>query len=81
MRPARSSAREATTAPHATPIPNQGAAAGFVAPVIGRKALKDVDGYYGFPLIRKGEVITESIYNRAQQLARLYELIAATHEE
>ena len=69
------------TKPRAIPVPKPRTAAGFVAPVVGRTALRDVDGYFGFPLIRKGEVITETIYNRAHQLARLYELIAATHEE
>lgn len=70
-----------STGTRAVPVPNKTTAAGFVAPVIGRKVLRDVDGYYGFPLIRKGEVITEAVYNRAQHLARLYELIAATREE
>jgi hypothetical protein len=69
-----------TDAPRSTPLPNAVLNAGFVAPVVGRKVLRDVPGYYGFPLIKAGEVITETIYNRAHQVARLYELIAATKE-
>jgi hypothetical protein len=55
-------------------------AAGFVAPIIGRVALHDVDGYFGFPLIKKGETVTPTHVSRAQSLGRLYELIAATGE-
>jgi len=67
--------------PRAIPIPKPTTLAGFVAPVVGRKATRDVDGYFGFPLIKKGEVITETTYYRAQQMARLAELIACTHED
>ncbi|MDR3710735.1 MAG: hypothetical protein P4L33_20745 [Capsulimonadaceae bacterium] len=63
------------------PIASQRAAAGFVAPVVGRTVVKDVAGYYGFPLIQKGETITEAIYARAQYMARLHELIAAAGNE
>jgi len=65
----------------AVPIPVRNTAAGYLAPVVGRTAVKDVQGYFGFPLIQKGEVITEAIYNRAHKMARLYELIASTRED
>lgn len=65
----------------AIPIPKPSTAAGFVAPVVGRKALRDVTGYFGFTLVKKGDVITASTYERAQQMARLAELIASTHED
>ena len=53
-------------------------AAGFVAPVLGRTALRDVNGYYNLPLIKKGQVVTDQHVDRAQALGKLYELIAAT---
>jgi len=65
----------------AIPLPKRQIAAGFVAPVIGRKARKDVEGYFGFALIRKGDVISDVTYDRAQQMGRLYELIAATEAD
>jgi hypothetical protein len=48
--------------------------------VVGRTALREVAGYFGFPLIRKGEVVSQTIYDRAQHMGRLYELIAATEK-
>ncbi|HEY3330295.1 MAG TPA: hypothetical protein VGK19_09770 [Capsulimonadaceae bacterium] len=66
--------------PRAIPIPKATTAAGFVAPVVGRIAKRDVTGYFGFTLIKKGDVITETIYARAQHMARLTELIASTNE-
>ena len=65
----------------AIPLPKRQIAAGFVAPVIGRRTLKDVEGYFGFPLIRKGETISDVTYDRAQQMGCLYELIAATNAD
>jgi len=64
-----------------TPIPRRATAAGFLAPIVGRAALREVSGYFGFPLIRKGEVVSQTIYDRAQHMGRLYELIAATERE
>lgn len=51
---------------------------GFVDPIIGRIAQRDVAGYFGFSLIRKGEVVTKTVAEKAQNLGRLFELIAAT---
>jgi hypothetical protein len=68
-----------TVAPsESTPISNIRLEAGFIAPIIGRKALQSVNGYYGFSLIREGDTVTKSHVDRAQSLGRLYELIAAT---
>lgn len=64
-----------------TPIPRRATYAGFLAPVVGRTALREVPGYFGFPLIKPGEVITQTIYDRAQAMGRLYELIASTYRE
>ncbi len=70
-----------TPAPRAIPIPKQTTLAGAVAPVLGRKAVRDVAGIFGFPLVSKGDVITEALYARANQMGRLYELIASTKED
>ncbi|BDI31785.1 hypothetical protein CCAX7_38360 [Capsulimonas corticalis] len=51
---------------------------GFVDPIIGRTAQRDVAGYFGFPLIRKGEIVTKATAEKALNLGRLFELIAAT---
>ncbi len=61
-----------------TPISSTRLEAGFIAPILGRKALQDVNGYFNFPLIRKGDTVSKSHIDRAQSLGRLYELIAAT---
>ena len=60
------------------PLASSKIAAGFIAPIVGRVALRGVEGYFGFPLIKQGETITPTHVSRAQSLARLYELIAAT---
>ena len=64
-----------------TPISESRLAAGFVAPIIGRTALRGVNGYFNFPLIRQGEKVTKAHVDRFQSLGRLYELIAATDEK
>jgi hypothetical protein len=61
-----------------SPLGKNRMAAGFVAPVLGRKALRDVNGYFNMPLIKTGQVVTEQHYDRAQALGKLYELIACT---
>jgi hypothetical protein len=53
---------------------------GFAEPFIGRIAQRDVEGYFGFPLVKKGETVTREIAERAHSMARLFELIAATEE-
>lgn len=62
-------------------MPRRPVAAGFLAPVVGRTALREVAGYFGFPLIKRGEAVTQTIYDRAQAMGRLYELIEATERE
>jgi hypothetical protein len=62
-------------------LPENGEIIGYVEPLIGRVAQRDVLGYFGFPLIRKGETVTASILERAHSLSRLYELTAATEED
>ena len=54
---------------------------GYVDPIIGRVAHRDVLGYFGFPLIRKGETVTPEILARAQNVSRLFEIQSATEEE
>jgi len=54
---------------------------GYVDPIIGRVAHRDVLGYLGFPLIRKGETVTPEIFARSQNLSRLFELQEATEIE
>ncbi len=54
--------------------------AGYIAPILGRKSLRDVFGFPGFPLIRAGETITEPIMEKAQAMGKLFELTAATRE-
>ncbi len=54
---------------------------GYVDPIIGRIAHRDVLGYFGFPLIRKGETVTPEILARAHNLSRLFEIQAATEAE
>jgi len=64
-----------------SPLANSRLAAGFIAPILGRTALRNVNGYFNFPLIRAGETVTQGHIDRAQHLGRLYELIAATETE
>jgi hypothetical protein len=61
-----------------TPISGEQRDAGFVVPLIGRTAIKEVSGFPGFPLIRAGETITPEIVERAQHMGRLYELTECT---
>jgi hypothetical protein len=53
---------------------------GHVEPLLGRVALKSVDGYFGFPLIKEGQPVTQAIINKAENVGRLFELIASTEE-
>jgi hypothetical protein len=53
---------------------------GYVEPIIGRVARRDVSAYFGFPLIKKGETVTRQTAERAHNLGRLFELIAATED-
>lgn len=64
-----------------TALPSGTSIIGYVDPIIGRVAHRDVLGYLGFPLIRKGETVTPEIFSRSQNLSRLFELQAATEEE
>jgi hypothetical protein len=64
-----------------TPMAGNRTAAGYIAPIIGRVALRDVNGYFNFPLIKKGETVAYTHVDRAQYLGRLYELVAATEIE
>lgn len=53
---------------------------GYVEPLIGRTAWRDVQGYFGFPLIKAGQTVTRAIAERAHSLGRLFELTAATED-
>ncbi len=64
-----------------TALPQGTGIIGYVDPIVGRVAHRDVLGYFGFPLIRRGETVTPEIFARAQNLSRLFELQAATEEE
>jgi hypothetical protein len=64
-----------------TPVSATRMAAGFVVPIIGRTALREVKGYFNFSLINKGETVGKAHMDRAQAMGRLYELIAATENE
>jgi hypothetical protein len=70
-----------TSAMNNTALPQGTSIIGYVDPIIGRVAHRDVLGYLGFPLIRQGETVTPEIFARAQNLSRLFELQAATEEE
>ena len=59
-------------------LPDSGNVIGYVDPIVGRIAQRDVVGYFGFSLIRAGETITPEIAERAQNMGRLFELIAST---
>ncbi|MBV9849555.1 MAG: hypothetical protein JO250_07690 [Armatimonadetes bacterium] len=69
-----------TAAQDSNALPNDDSVIGHVEPIIGRVAQRDVQAYFGFPLIRKGETVTRETAERAQNLGRLFELIAATEE-
>jgi len=59
-------------------LPDSNEIIGFVDPLIGRIALRDVPGYFGFPLIKAGQAVTHATLEKAQSLGRLFELTAAT---
>jgi hypothetical protein len=69
-----------TSAQNTLALPDNSEVIGYVEPIIGRIAQRDVQAYFGFMLIKKGETVTRSIAERAQNLGRLFELIAATEE-
>lgn len=70
-----------TSAQNNLALPNGTSIIGYVDPIVGRVAHRDVLGYFGFPLIRKGETVTPEILARAQNLSRLFEIQAATEAE
>ena len=59
-------------------VPGDARDIGYVEPIIGRVAKADVAGYFGFPLIAKGQTVTQDIAERAHSMGRLFELVAAT---
>ena len=61
-------------------LPDNSEVIGYVEPIVGRIAQRDVQAYFGFSLIKKGETVTRATAERAQNLGRLFELIAATEE-
>lgn len=61
-------------------LPDDADLIGYVEPLIGRTAQCDVQGYFGFPLIKAGQTVTRAIAERAQSLGRLFELTAATED-
>lgn len=71
----------ATSAQDTIALPENTGIIGYVDPIVGRVAHREVLGYFGFPLIRKGETVTREIMERAQNLSRLFELQAATEIE
>lgn len=62
-------------------LPDNTSIIGYVDPIVGRVAHREVLGYFGFPLIRKGETVTPEILARAHNLSRLFELQSATEIE
>ncbi len=70
-----------TSAMNNTALPQGTSIIGYVDPIIGRVAHRDVLGYLGFALIRKGETVTPEIFARAQNVSRLFELQEATEIE
>ena len=70
-----------TSAQDTTALPENTGIIGYVDPIVGRVAHREVLGYFGFPLIRKGETVTQEIMERAQNVSRLFELQAATEIE
>lgn len=69
-----------TSAQNSLALPDNSEVIGHVEPIIGRIAQRDVQAYFGFPLIKKGETVTLATAERAHNLGRLFELIAATEE-
>lgn len=59
-------------------LPDSSAIIGYVEPLLGRVAQRDVAGYFGFSLIKKGETVTPSVLERAHSMSRLFELTEAT---
>ncbi len=72
---------DGTPAMNKSSLPQGTGIIGYVDPIIGRVAHRDVLGYLGFPLIKAGETVTPEIFSRAHNLSRLFELQAATEEE
>lgn len=70
-----------TPAKDKSALPDSARIVGYVDPIVGRIAHRDVLSYFGFPLIRKGETVTRELVERAQNVSRLFELQAATEEE
>ena len=70
-----------TSAQNTLALPDNSEVIGYVEPIIGRVAQRDVQAYFGFPLIKKGDTVTREIAERAQNLGRLFELVAATEEK
>ena len=69
-----------TSAQNTLALPDDTDVIGYVEPIIGRVAQRDVQAYFGFPLIKKGDTVTRETAERAQNLGRLFELVAATEE-
>lgn len=61
-------------------LPHTDNIVGFVDPLVGRIARRDVAGYFGFPLIKAGQAVTQATIAKAQELGRLFELTAATDD-
>ena len=70
-----------TSAQNTAALPESASIVGYMDPIVGRVAHRDVLSYFGFPLIRKGETVTREIVERAQNVSRLFELQAATEAE
>lgn len=70
-----------TSAQNNLALPDNTSIIGYVDPIVGRVAHRDVLGYFGFPLIRKGETVTPEILARSHNISRLFELQAATEAE
>ena len=70
-----------TSAQNTLALPDDTEVIGYVEPIIGRVAQRDVQAYFGFPLIKKGDTVTRETAERAQNLGRLFELVAATEEK
>jgi hypothetical protein len=61
-------------------LPESNEIIGYVDPLVGRIARRDVPGYFGFPLIKAGQAVTSATIEKAQNLGRLFELVAATDD-
>ncbi len=70
-----------TSAQDNSALPDSTNIVGYVDPIVGRVAHREVLGYFGFSLIKKGEVVTRETVERAQNLSRLFELQTATEVE